>query len=185
MIIIFEGLDRTGKDTQIRLLTQTFYPNKMFHIVHYSGFHKESLTPKQEKEISRTFSKEMLLFLTENKKFNIICNRSYLGEYVYAPLYRKYDPDWIWEYEKKYFLDKVNENDIYLIVLSAEPEILLSRDDKMSHSTDIKDKEEEIKRFAEAYEKSSIKKKILVNTGALGINDVHLIISDFLGVKNG
>lgn len=40
MIVIFEGLDNTGKSTQIDLLKKNLYPDFLFHTVHYSGYRK-------------------------------------------------------------------------------------------------------------------------------------------------
>ncbi len=99
--VIFEGLDRCGKDTQIGLLQKRYYP-EVWHTFHYSKIPFEEI--HQHKDYSEALYNDMFEMMLHNKgsQRNLIFNRSHLGESVYAPLYRKYDGDYIFDIEKNY-----------------------------------------------------------------------------------
>jgi thymidylate kinase len=143
MIILFEGLDRTGKDTQIELL-KTYYAklNNPYHILHYSAV-------KDLKNGILLFSKiyyhdmfDMLNYM--NGEYNLILNRAHLGEHVYGKIYRNYDGSYVFDLEKKY---QNLINTIFLFVFIDKPENLVARDDGNSFSTMIEKKSMEIEKF--------------------------------------
>jgi len=110
-----------------------------------------------------------------------IYDRSHLGESVYSPIYRNYSGDYVFDIEKesKDFGCKTI-NSCALIVFVDEPENLIKRDDGLSFSVDLDKKQDEINRFIEAFNKSNIKKKILINIKDRSIEEVHEIIVKFL-----
>lgn len=171
MLIIFEGLDRCGKDTQIRLLQKHFYPNKMFHHIHCSGFTNNNITSEQHLSKNIVYYKQMFDIILKSSNFNFILNRSHLGEYVYGPLYRNYDASYIWELEN-YFI-KNYKNDIYLFVLIDDICNLIHREDGKSFSTNEFNKQNEIDLFTSVYKKSNIKNKLLINIKNKNIETVH------------
>ncbi len=128
--IIIEGTDNTGKDTQQNLIIEKVN-NLVFHKVHYS-----SLPFKEDKNKHKSYSTQMyndmfrMMMNSKDDGINIIFNRSHLGESVYAPLYRGYSGDFIFDIEEKY-AEKLRE-DLYLITLVNDPSIIMARDDGKS-----------------------------------------------------
>jgi len=169
MLIIFEGLDNTGKSTQIELLRNYFaQKGKPFIITKSSNY--KNVSSEEHKQLC---IKEYKTIFNLGKTVDIIADRLHGGEYVYGPIYRGYSGDYIFEIEK-------NNLESVLIVLIDEPENLIKRDDGLSFSTNIEKKKEEIKKFTDFYEKSNINYKLLLNIKKLTINEVHKNIIDFL-----
>ena len=182
MIIIFEGLDRVGKSTQIKLLQKRLI-DKPTHVIHYSAI--SGITPEQSQNYSEKLYRDMfdMMHDAHYRGRNLIFDRSHLGEFVYAPIYRNYSGNYVFEIENEYALNPFF-NDIFLIVLIDEPESAISREDGNSFSTDITIKQLEISKFKLAYEYSSIKNKCLININGKTIDDVHkLVIEKIFGRK--
>jgi thymidylate kinase len=174
MIIIVEGPDNCGKSTQIKLLRSAFADKHLFHVLHYSNFMKV----ENVRDISERYYDEMFQIISDTTDFDLILDRSHLGEYVYSPMFRKYDGTYIFELEKKYKIQR--RNDVYLIVLIDSPENLVTREDGLSLGISLDHKEAEINAFKEAYEKSIIKNKILINIKDKSVKDVHKEIMSFV-----
>jgi thymidylate kinase len=175
--IIFEGLDRCGKDTQVGLVQKSF-SEETFHVFHYSKIPLE--TPEQNREYSERMYTDMFEMMKENKgsRRNFIFNRSHLGESVYAPLYRNYLGDYVFKIESEYVED-LNKN-LYLIVLTNDPEILLSREDGDSLSKSVEDILKEKQMFERTYYESKIQNKIMINCGVDSPIEIAKIISEFI-----
>jgi hypothetical protein len=171
MQVIFEGLDRCGKDTQITKFINN-NKDKIFHTLKYS-----SLPFKDSEEYSLKLYKKLFELLLSTD-YNFICNRAHLGETVYAPIYRGYNSsEEIFNYEKIYLSDI---NDIFLIVFVDEAQNLFLRDDGLGLSTSIEDIEEEKLAFELAFERSSIKNKLLINIDKKSPHDVEVMINNFI-----
>lgn len=175
--VIFEGLDRCGKDTQIGLIQKSF-SNETFHVFHYSKIPLE--TPEESREYSERMYRDMFEIMKENKgkNRNFIFNRSHIGESVYAPLYRRYLGDYIFDIESENIED-LNEN-LYLVVLVNNPKILISREDGDSLSKGEEDIENEKQMFERAFYESKIKNKILIDCGVDSPVQIAKIIKDFI-----
>ena len=158
--IIIEGTDNTGKDTQQNLIIEKVN-NLVFHKVHYSA-----LPFKDDKA----------------KHINIIFNRSHLGESVYAPLYRGYSGDFIFDIEEP-FVNKLRE-ELYLITLVNDPSIIMSRDDGKSFYGNEEEIKAECDGFTRAHRLSKIKNKMLVNVGKMDAEEVSNVILEFLTHEN-
>ena len=117
-------------------------------------------------------------FQTEVIGNSIIVDRSHIGEMVYSPLYRNYSGDYVLDIEKQY-----NTDNFYLIVLTDRAENLISRDDGLSHSTDIDKKNEELELFREAFQKSNIKNKYMMNIEGHNENEVLNKVLDYITYK--
>lgn len=120
------------------------------------------------------------MFKTCRFQTEVICNstivdRSHIGEMVYSPLYRNYSGDYVLDIEKQY-----NTDNFYLIVLTDRAENLISRDDGLSHSTDIDKKNEELELFREAFQKSNIKNKYMMNIEGHNENEVLNKVLDYI-----
>ena len=177
--IILEGPDRCGKDTQQNLIVKNI-SHRVFHKLHYSAL------PFQDKEKHIMYSTKLYDEMFKNMSalstynINAIFNRSYLSESVYAPLYRNYNGDYVFDIEKKHrnLLDK-----IYLITMINQPETLNNRDDGNSQSNNIEDITAEIDGFVRSHHKSLIKNKLLLDTKNMKADEVSNIISQFLSEK--
>lgn len=163
--LIIEGFDRTGKDTLIKNILQHC---KTAFITHFSrplGSSDEERTEYQKISFENEFLNALNIQHTHNffkipEKMNLlIWNRSHLGELVYAKLYRNSNPEkWVYDLEKKY----VHSN-MFLILLSAPSEFLQLVDDNQSYAKSIDDIKKEHKLFFEAFEKSSIPNKMIID----------------------
>jgi hypothetical protein len=82
---------------------------------------------------------------------------------VYGPVYRGYTGEYVLDIERKFTHVHPIWDNLYLFTLIDQPENLIKRDDGLSFSIDVKKKETEINNFINAYEKSLIKNKLLIN----------------------
>ena len=197
MIVLFDGLDNTGKTTQIQKLVSYFANKDMISTVcKYSKFDK--LDKKKEEKFSKRFYKDYFekivnwpdkvipdpAYIAEDNIHyihdnNLILDRGHISEAVYAPMYRSYSGDYVWDLEK--CLE--NKYNIYLIVLIDSVEKAVEREDGLSLSNGNADKINiEISKFAEAYKKSCIQNKIIIDINGLSIEEVFAQIRKFLDV---
>lgn len=194
MIVLFDGLDNTGKTTQILKLV-SYLANEQDAITtvcKYSKFDK--LDKKKEEEFSKKFYKDYfdkivswpdkIVSDPKDKAHlihdnNLILDRGHISEAVYASMYRTYSGDYVFDLEKC-LKDKDNT---YLIVLVDSIDKVIEREDGLSLSNANKDKiAEEISKFTDAYNKSCIPHKILININGFGIDEVFAQIIKFLNI---
>jgi len=180
MITLFEGLDNTGKSTQIQNLIE-HYKDRIFHKIHYSAV--KTLSSDEAETYSKKLYTDMFKIISEcNKDRNIVFDRAHLGEYVYGKIYRNYDANWTFDLE-------VDKDTTFLIVLVDEPKNVLYREDglSLSKSDNIEESIRKIsyekQRFEEAYNKSTLTNKILINIDGLDIEQVKDIIINFIEGK--
>ena len=170
-IIILEGPDRCGKSTQIKMLMKNLI-NEPTHVIHYSSI------PGLSKEECINFSKILyddmfqLSYDAHSHNRNLIFDRAHLGEYVYGPIYRGYSGDYIFDIEEKWKKNSFWDS-LYLFVFIDKPENLISREDGLSFSVELEKKKQEINNFKEAFDKSKIKKKFLLNIQGFSPKEVH------------
>jgi len=176
MIVIFEGMDRCGKDTQTAML-KTHFKNNVFHTMHYSNVN--GLDSVECRIYSSKLYTEMFDIIKETsvKNQHLILNRAHLGEYVYGKIYRGYEGRYVFNIEEE-FSDILN--DIYLVVLVDDAKNIIERDDGNSHSTSLRDVNYEKQRFEEAFELSNIKNKRLIDINDKSISEVHETILRFI-----
>ena len=179
--IILEGPDRCGKDTQQNLIVKNI-SHRVFHKLHYSAL------PFQDKEKHIMYSTKLYDEMFKNMSalstynINAIFNRSYLSESVYAPLYRNYNGDYVFDIEKRY-VNKLRQ-ELYLITLTNDPHTILKRDDGKSFYGNEEEVKAEVDGFNRAHRLSKIKNKLLLNIGTMSANEVSNIIIDFLMHEN-
>ena len=173
--IIVEGIDRLGKDSLIDgIMNRLGY----FQTVHYQ---KPMLLDYFLTEARRNLDKaddaiddqvksyafkayqqqsfaSMMGMLCSQQRF--IMNRSHLGEYVYAPRYRGYDGNYVFDLEKSF----INESCFHmttLVVLLHTSDFSFVKDDGLSF--DFDKKEEEQHDFIKAFERSNIEHKVMID----------------------
>jgi len=176
--IIIEGTDNSGKSTQAELLIKNLN-NLIFHKVHYS-----SLPFKEDKRKNQEYSLRMyndmfrIMKDLQGSNVNIIFDRSHLGESVYAPLYRGYSGDYVFNIEQGYIKDL--KHDLYLITLVNDPTTIYNRDDGKSFYKNEEGVRAEVEGFQVAHRKSNIKNKLLINVGSMGADEVNQVILNFI-----
>lgn len=180
MNIIIEGPDNVGKSTLINNIKKTFNTST-FHTLHYSNVRQPTI--EEHIEYSSLLYKEMFSicdFITKNQNSNTICDRSHIGEMVYSPLYRNYSGDYVLYIEK----EQSNLDDYILIVLIDDPNNLIKRDDGLSHSVDPYKKQQEIDLFKDAYNKSLIKNKLLVDVSKYDEKQLAKFTTELIKLAN-
>ena len=164
--IIIEGLDALGKSSLIKSIRNEL---GYFEIIHFAkpetlAFY-DGLTNNEEFNKLQSFHRYqydsfenlMKLLISDAK---LIFDRSHLGESVYSPLYRSYSGDYVFELEKEYAIDQVD--DVRLILLTED--FGSSKhfvDDGLSLGPSEK-REEEQNRFISAFFRSIIKDKRII-----------------------
>jgi thymidylate kinase len=156
MIVIFEGMDNTGKSTQTRLLSEYFLRKGCTPI----NLHFHSLPTLDEIE-SADFYIRNAQFISENDYDNVIYifDRFHLGECVYGPLYRNTKGS-------SALLDIVDRmlstTNTYLFLFKRNIDDIIKNDDGLSISNDYDKRKAELELFEKAYESSKIKNKFIV-----------------------
>lgn len=172
--LIIEGPDRTGKDSLISNLLP-FCQNAI--VTHFSSPVGETDAEKrsfQESSFREEFSRAKLFLTSEifknpkpGKMNAIFWNRAHLGEFVYGNLYRKTNPEeWVMEIEQEHGYHE--RDDVYLLLLTADPEFLSKRDDGLSFSATAESRSQEIEKFRDAFSKSNIRKKLEISVSENG-----------------
>lgn len=92
----------------------------------------------------------------------IIFDRTHLGEMVYAPLYRKYKGDYVFQMEQEFLRSKpyTSPENVRLILLTSSNTEML-QDDGLSFDPSKKNEEQNM--FIYAFNKSSIVNKVIVD----------------------
>ncbi|HET9958572.1 MAG TPA: hypothetical protein VFQ61_28955 [Polyangiaceae bacterium] len=158
--LIIEGIDRLGKDTLIRGIQD----RRGYHLVlHYTkpiplAFYEGSGHPagRQYQEASfRTMFQMLRVAETQ-----LICNRSHLGECVYAPLYRHYSGDYVFQLEQLFEVAAIPR--IRLVLLTEDFSVSTHfRDDGLSlGAAGQRQKEQAL--FLEAFGRSTFADKRVV-----------------------
>lgn len=156
-VIVVEGPDRLGKDS----LIQGIIRNIGYHqLVHFSKPLVPNCYSDDPKEAAFEYQKASFV-----QGFNNLCiggtdfiyNRSFLGEYVYAPRYRDYDGSYVFqiEYDYRYLLDNMR-----LILLYTDNFEFLVDDGK---SFNFEKRGEEMSDFITAFNRSIIPHKVMIN----------------------
>ncbi len=184
-VFIIEGLDRLGKSTLIEGILRE---NGFHQVIHYER--PKLLQFYMDRAVEHAYHlgddddeaalKRKALFMYQYDTFDVMCrlitsgaylilDRAHLGEYVYAPIYRGYDGNFIFDLERSYLLNSSNLG-IRLILLTEDFEKSKHFvDDGKGLGTEDKRPQEQA-RFIEAFNKSIIadKKMICVTDPATG-----------------
>jgi hypothetical protein len=104
---LVEGIDRVGKDHLIsRILDLLGY----YHVIHYEKPRQLNFYSRVQKVNSlRAYQEEsfrtMFSILRDASAARVICNRAHLGEHVYAPMYRQYSGEYVFDLEREFAVD--------------------------------------------------------------------------------
>ena len=169
---IIEGVDRMGKST----LIQGIQEELGYHlVVHYEKPKKlqayaESETPLLQYQMALYRG----MFDLIDADHQIIFDRGHLGEMVYAPIYRKYNGDYVLDGERW-----ANTRNTRLVLLTTS-DFSFIQDDGLS--LDFSKKEAEQDLFLKAFAKSNIKDKLVVDVsnGQGGYRSAKSILDEVL-----
>jgi hypothetical protein len=153
-------------------------PDHVFHKVHYSSLpfkDRDKHTQHSSQLYSGLFR---MIGALRPEGVSVIFNRSHLGESIYAPLYRGYSGDFVFDIEERH--KDLIQTDVFLITLVNDPDRILSRDDGKSLYKTREDVQADIDGFVRAHRKSIIKNKLLLDVGEMTPDEVSTIILQFL-----
>jgi thymidylate kinase len=166
-LLIIEGPDRCGKNTLIKNLTS----QAENYVVRHFGSAKGGNDQEKRNFQFQFFKKEFALAalrpqfeLPDKERYPRdiwIWNRAHLGEFVYGKMYRETHPEeWVMKMESLFGMDL--DPSVYLLLLTAPAEFLCKRDDGLSFTKNVMQKQAEIAAFKNAFDQSQIiNKKIL------------------------
>ena len=191
MVVIVEGCGAMGKGTQIAELVKAAQKRYIVpHILHYSnvkafGNYKNLIRDFSVSEYDSIF-KFMKEYAIPSKDMFIL-DRCHLSEYVYSPMYRDYDGYYVFASERQII---PTDNRVKLVLFTDSAENVIERDkkrgDDLSFSLDVSKKQEELDKFVEAFNESSIKEKKIITVGKRSIGDISKELIDFVfGENNG
>ena len=168
LVIILEGADRTGKGTFVETLRRIAKTPKLVHlhstkppilnVSPYTAVNSQNYKDWSNKHYSNVVNNINTLIKTNDI---IILDRSYLGEYVYGPLYRftNYTKTEMRNFE----LDNPLPRNTVLVYLTDSAENLIARDDGKSHTDDLNNKVKELKLFKTVIDNSIISNKLIID----------------------
>lgn len=155
MIIIVEGMDRCGKDTLIKHIRKHKLKNVKTMMMH-------CVSPPSGAPMHWALKHytELLSHITKMSDcgWDIILNRSHLGEDVYGPIYRNRPAEWVYTLDAQFFYTR---DDVMLVTVVDSPECVMSREDGDSLSSNIDDISKVRESFIRVHSKSQIKNKLL------------------------
>jgi hypothetical protein len=123
MRIVFEGMERCGKDTMIKRLQDSDWLFNMYNVVHDTGPGKNATYND-----AKTYIAIKSLELQTSK--DTIFNRCFISDPIWGNLFRRYT-------NKKLITSLPYPDDLKIIILIARPDIVLARDDGKSMTTDV------------------------------------------------
>lgn len=171
--VIIEGIDRLGKDTLIQGIQSNLGFCQVLHyqkpIVlkkYYEIAHDSSNATSSDDNLKSALvqyqaaSFRAMFSLLHTSSPTIICNRAHLGETVYAPRYRKYSGDYVFDIESSFDFAGGPLEKTLLVMLFTTDFSIVSDD---GQSFDVTKREEEQADFLKAYERSKIKNRMKID----------------------
>lgn len=176
MIILCDGMDRCGKSTLIDGLRSVIRDPNIS--VCHEGKPPKNVDPFEWSKVHYKHYFELLEDFDLLGR-SLISDRSHLGETVYGPLFRHYDASYIWELEERF--SKHVENGCCLIMLTDDPEKIISRDDGKSLEKNLDDVTCVREKFIDSFSKSKITHRLHIDISSVGgFNNVLPIAMEFI-----
>lgn len=153
---LIEGIDRLGKSSLCENIQrelgyyQLVHSSKPVKLDKYTSVHSS----RSPLEIYQTVCNENMFKMIQSRS-RLIFDRAHLGEMVYAPLYRKYDGDYVLDLEAAH--DTLGARLVLLITTNFD----MLKDDGESFNWDNKVLEQQM--FLRAFTQSNIKDKVIVD----------------------
>ena len=168
MIVILEGLERTGKSTVAEILENNFGFIRFKDHNHLRFMDLKSIANRLDSTLS------MLVSLDKAGK-NIVLDRFHISELIYGTNDRGY-PDY--DFDHIYYIDEVLSHlntKLYLLERNVNNEYVEAFPRKVNESELL----EYQKKFRYAFDKSYIENKCIYNTSEMSFYDVAKDIANF------
>jgi thymidylate kinase len=188
-VIIVEGLDNTGKSTDIKFL-QDYLSNNGLHcaIIHCNKPPKEviDLDSYMHNEYMQLVD-TIISYSNENIYDTVIIDRCWYSEYVYGHIYRGRTFDklskTVIEAENR-LLETIGYDNVTLFLLNVDnPAFSVKHEDGLSLSdADITKIEEEQKLFSDVFVLSKLKKHEVIVNNDLEFKEKNVIFNEILSV---
>lgn len=153
---LLEGIDFLGKSS----LAKNIQKRLGFHQVMHCGKPIFSSVHAYAFQYQRAAFSQLFRLLNE-PNYNFIFDRAHLGECVYAPLYRHYSGEYVFELEATYNMGHDDRKDTTLILLTEDFSCSKHFIDD-GQSFDISKRDIEQRMFVSAFEKSVIQRKKII-----------------------
>lgn len=185
MKLMIEGLDRLGKDTLINGIQHKLGYHQVLHfskpelLEYYTNQYESGDPAETKREALNAYQYDsfasMFQFFSSPHNGYLIANRAHLGECVYAPLYRGYSGDYVFEIENLYLTRVRPETrrqalaQTRLVLLTEDFDVSMELVDD-GESFDFTKRREEQELFIAAFERSKMpdKRIVCVSDQALG-----------------
>ena len=148
---VIDGIDRLGKSTLANNIIKELGYHQLIHL----GA-PISVSNQSRQDYQRACHETMFKMLSSDA--HIIYDRSHLSETVYAPLYRNYNGNYVFNQEL------ANNTDNVRLILLMTSNFDMLQDDGESHNWDNKVVEQQA--FLNAFTKSNIADKVIIDVHA-------------------
>ena len=183
MLLIVEGMDRCGKSTLVEHLRKRYFTSPNILVHHSSSPPKVDNPNLWELDHYRSLFRTSQM-LVDDYFYDVIFDRFHLGAAVYGEKYRGANPADVYELDTRYLRDYPNA---VLILLTDNPEVIMSRDDGDSLESSIHDYGQTQSAFIEAFTVSSCVNKLHINITDNGgfVNTIPTVEKFLDGVRHG
>lgn len=159
---MIDGIDRLGKSSLINSIQEE---NGYHLVIHYDkpkslNFYNVDPDKNVALEIYQ-YAANASMFDLMKTDVPIIFDRTHLGELVYAPMYRNYPGDYVLQMERNFISNNPQGAEEVRLILLTTSNFDMLEDDGLSF--DFTKKEEEQKKFIDAFERSNLPNKVMVD----------------------
>ena len=178
-LIIFEGMDAVGKDTQLKAIVN-HYPHRTFHTLHYHAVKNRDWI--QARVLAEKTYRQMFDICRIMSECDIILNRSHYGEYVYGAMYRGYtDPEYVFNLERQMHIFETIQDAALIVLVNSDTDALIYREDGDSLSQGQRALiDTEFRRFHDVFLKSAVPRRLLLDVNGMSIAAVTAKITSWL-----
>lgn len=189
MKFLIDGIDRLGKSTLVNgiqdrlgyhLVIHYDKPKFLHALQTYNVGGKIAELPKAA--ALQIYQEETNRYMFELMRTNvpIIFDRTHLGEMVYAPIYRGYSGDYVLKHEGSLIFDRPGYAEEVRLILLTTSDFSIMKDD--GGGFDWNRKEEEQAKFIQAFNKSYLTNKIIIDVadGRGGYKNPYDILEEAL-----
>lgn len=184
MKFLIDGVDRLGKST----LSSTIMDQLGYHLlIHYDkpkvlGYYSV-ISPDNARKVYQLECNKNMFKLLETE-LPVIVDRTHLGEMVYAPLYRGYSGEYVYEMEQDLMDRKkfTHKDGIKLVLLTTSNFDIVTDD---GQSFDFSKKEQEQEMFKAAFNRSAFSKVMVdVHNGKGGYKTPREVFEEVVKIRS-
>lgn len=157
MKFIIEGVDRLGKSTLIDGIQNELGYHVVIHLDKPKSLDAYNRFGDSGPRLYQQHVYDNMALILSAPHVDVILDRGHLGECVYAPMYRDYSGDYVFQLERNFSLDTK------LILLTTDNFDFVEDD---GEGFDFSKIEQEQELFKQAFKKSRIRDKFIVNIHA-------------------